>query len=262
MQEFIKFANELADIAGEVSRQYYRQDNNPVYKEAGSPIVTIADITAEEKMREAIEARYPDHSIIGEEHGTKEGASSLTWILDPVDGTIAFACGRPQFGNLIALMDGDEFLLGVISQPITNERWVGVKGQPTLFNGEVIRGSALTDLSKARMGCTGPERFLKNGDKTTAAMMALLEAVHVTSWGGDCYGYGLVACGYEHLFLDYGLSLYDYAPLIPIIEGADGKITDWQGNPLTKMSEGSNCSVIAATNPTLHQKALEIIQKA
>lgn len=259
MDDLVKFAHELADAAGDISRSYYRQDNNPEFKDAASPIVTLADTKAEERMREMIEQRYPTHGIIGEEYGTKAGSSPYTWVLDPVDGTIAFACGRPQFGNLIALMRDHEFVLGIINQPITSERWFGLKGHKTTLNNQVITGSPLTELAQARLGCTGPERFLSRGDKTFGPLSKMLEAVHVTSWGGDCYGYGLVAAGFEHLFLDYGLAIHDYAALIPIIEGAGGKISDWQGNPLTKESGGQDCYVIAACNPTLHQAALSLI---
>jgi histidinol phosphatase-like enzyme (inositol monophosphatase family) len=251
----ISLALTLADAAGEVIRPLFRGDLQAEYKAASSPIVTIADREAERVMRGLIEQHYPDHNIFGEEFGVKTTGSRYTWVLDPVDGTIAFSTGKPLFGTLIALLDGDHSVLGIIDQPILKERWLGVKGQPTLLNQQPIRAKSNPELSRAYLSCTTPELF--EDPVHQAAFERVSQAVHITSYGGDCYHYGLVAAGHLDLVVERQLALYDFAALIPIIEGSGGLITDWNGQPLTRQSAGD---IVAAGDPSLHQQVVQLLQ--
>ncbi|MEN9201647.1 MAG: histidinol-phosphatase [Thermostichus sp. DG_1_6_bins_120] len=253
--EWIELALALADAAAAVIRPLFRGNLQAEYKEARSPIVTVADRQAERAMRDLLMAQVPDHNILGEELGWHQTGSPYTWVLDPLDGTIAFSTGKPTFGTLIALLEDDHPILGIIDQPILRERWLGVRHQPTRFNGQPTRTKANPDLSRAYLSCTTPDLFTQPDQQSRFRQLS--QSVHITSYGGDCYQYGLLASGYIDLVMECGLALYDFAALIPIIEGSGGVITDWQGDPLTRTSTGE---VLAAANPSLHQQALAQIQ--
>ncbi len=245
MKEFTALTNRLADAAGDIARQYFRTPFDVEQKGDNSP-VTIADRAIEKKMREMIEGARPDDSIFGEEFGKKEGRSGYTWVLDPIDGTKSFVIGRPTFGTLIALCKDGVPVLGVIDQPILKERWIG-DGQQTMFNGAVVKTAPCASLETARIGSTTPAMF---GDHPVYKNFNEGRFF----WGGDCYQYGLMACGYVDVIIEAGLQPYDYLALAPIICGAGGVISDYAGNPLTLSSDGC---VIALGDPALHAEALK-----
>ncbi len=250
MQELIALASRLADEAGQIAREYFRQPFEVIRKGDDSP-VTIADRAIEARMREILEATRPNDTIIGEEYGTQEGSSGYCWVLDPIDGTKSFVMGRPTFGTLIALWHDNTPVLGIIDQPISNERWVGVQGQTSTFNGQPIQSRPCTDLSTAIMGSTTPAMF------DTPVYEAL--GGDRFAWGGDCYAYGLLASGHMDMIIEASLSPYDFAALIPVIEGAGGFIRDWEGNPLTLQSEGK---VIALGDEALWPSVKERLEGA
>ena len=163
-------------------------------------------------------------------------------MFDPIDGTRAFITGRPTFGTLIALMDGDKPVLGLIDQPITGERWLGVQGQPTRFTGPLggtagtRRGIALAD---AELSATAPEIF----GTDLPRFHQLAARVKRTSWGGDCYAYGLLALGQIDVIAEATLKVWDWAALVPVIEGVGGSMTDWNGNPLHADGDGKALAV-------------------
>lgn len=232
MQDFIDIARALADEAGEIARKYYRTAFDIERKGDDSP-VTIADRAIETKLREMLAELRPDDGILGEEFGTVDGVSGYTWVIDPIDGTKSFMIGRPTFGTLIALCEGDVPVLGIIDQPILRERWAGVRGQATTFNGAEVTTRACASLDEAVIGSTSPAMF--------SALNRIHEAFDQNCkmvWGGDCYMYGLLASGHLDMTLEACLSPYDFAALVPIIEGAGGKICDWDGAPLTLKSDG------------------------
>src|SRR5690242_20364365 len=134
LQALVRGAEAAADVAGAVIRPFFRAGIASDLKSDASP-VTIADRTAEQAMRAVLSERFPTHGILGEEFGLQNPGAELRWVLDPIDGTRAFITGRPSFGTLIALLDGDTPILGIIDQPVTGERWIGAKGQPTRFRG-------------------------------------------------------------------------------------------------------------------------------
>lgn len=206
-------------------------------------------------MRRLIEQRFPKHGILGEEYGAERTDAELVWVLDPIDGTQAFVCGKPIFGTLIALAHQGAPVIGVIDQPITGERWLGADGRPTTLNGQPIRTRPCARLADAWLGATTPEMFA--GDDL-APYQRLRRAVHTAHFGGECYAYGLLAGGHMDLIVEADMQPYDYCALVPVVAGAGGRITDWSGGPLG-IDGGSR--LLAAGDPALHDMALEALAR-
>jgi inositol-phosphate phosphatase/L-galactose 1-phosphate phosphatase/histidinol-phosphatase len=254
--DYLAFAHELADRAGEVLRRHYRTPIRVDYKADESP-VTLADREAERVMRDLIRARFPDHGIEGEEFASEHGEADLVWNLDPIDGTKAFLVGRPTFGTLISLLRQGRPILGIIDQCISHERWVGVLGEPSTFNGAAIRVRSCPDLGHAVLSTTSPDMFKTAEDRAGLARIA--QAVRFAVYGGDCYAYGLLAMGFADLVVEADLDVHDFAALVPVIEGAGGRITDWRGQPLDRDSDGR---VVAAGDRRVHVQALQLLGEA
>ncbi len=248
----LKLANRLADAAGDTIRPLFRGEWVEEQKSDRS-FVTEADRAAEAAMRAILEAERPDDGIIGEEYGTRNEASARQWVLDPIDGTTSFIAGRPIFGTLIALMQDGWPVLGIIDQPIARERWVGQIGEGTTFNGKSARVAPCRDLSSAVLATTTPHQF-SGGDVEAFMGVAKAVAERKIVYGGDCYNYGLVASGHVDIVVEADLKLYDFAALVPIVEGAGGIMSDWQGNPLDAESDGR---VIALGEPARLDDVLE-----
>jgi myo-inositol-1(or 4)-monophosphatase len=235
-----------ADAARDVIRPFFRSAVPADVKADQSP-VTVADRNAEIAMREVLSRLCPDHGILGEEFGLERAEAELRWVLDPIDGTRAFITGRPTFGTLVALLRGDTPVLGIIDQPVTNERWIGVTGRPTVFSGG-LGGQAGTracpDLSLAELSATSPEML----GPDIARFQRLAKTVKRNYWGGDCYAFGLLALGQIDVIVECDLKPWDWAALVPVIEGAGGRMTDWAGQPLRADGDGR---VIAVGDPGL-----------
>lgn len=250
----IALAERLADAARAVILLHYRSRLDIVSKDDASP-VTLADRGAEQAMRALIAAESPDDGIVGEEFGAEREDADWVWVLDPVDGTKSFICGRPTFVTLIGLLYRGAPVLGVIDQPVLGERWLGVAGRPTLFNGQPVAASRTGELAASRIGSTGPQYFSADGHAQAAGLWG---RTRFMQWGGDGYLYGQLALGGLELVVEEGLKLHDFAALIPVIEGAGGVATDWEGRRLDAASEGR---VLAAANPALHAEALAALRK-
>ena len=248
----IALAMALADAAGAAIRPHFRAPFDVEIKEDASP-VTIADRAAEQAMRVLLAAEVPRDGISGEEFGTTEGSTGRQWVLDPIDGTRAFIAGRPLFGTLIALVIDGWPAIGIIDQPILKERWVGAIGRPTLFNGKPARTRACRELSDALLATTSPALF---DDSQLHAFEHLDGAVRSVVLGGDCYNYATLASGWLDLVVEAGLKLHDFAALVPVIEGAGGRMCDWSGDPLTSASNGE---VVAAGDPARVEEVLEAL---
>lgn len=250
----IALACRLADAAGAVIRQHFRTGCAVETKNDLSP-VTIADRAAEQAMRALLAAEAPRDGVIGEELGSIAGDTGRQWVLDPIDGTTSFVAGRPIFGTLIALVIDGWPAVGVIDQPILGERWVGAVGRPTLLNGEPARTRPCRTLAEATLATTGPHYF---DDHQGAHFMALATktAHRRLLFGGDCYNYGLLASGYVDLVAEAGLKLHDFAALVPVVEGAGGRMCDWAGDPLTAASVGD---VLAIGDPARADEAIEAL---
>lgn len=246
------FASELADESRRIQRTHLRGDDRRLKPDR--TFVTALDLCIEERCRSLIADRYPDHGVIGEEGGADNGGAELVWVLDPIDGTASFIAGMPVWSTLIALALEGEPVVGIIDVPAIDARWVGVRGRPTLKNGAPCRVRRGGDLSGAIMSVSSPDFYSEYERPVLDAMRA------ATGWrvyGGAALSYGLLAAGGTDLALDAGLKLYDFAPFRPIVEGAGGTVTDWDGEPIT-LSSGSR--ILAAGDASLHAGALAKIR--
>lgn len=254
-EAFVTFAERLADAGAAVARRYFRTTVAVDDKADLSP-VTIADREAEAAMRTLIAETYPEHGVVGEEHGADRPDAEYVWVLDPIDGTKSFITGRPSFGTILALLREGRPILGVIEQPALGERWVGARGRPTTHNGKPVRTRPCADLATAVLSTTSPHFFQ---GEAQASFERVRKACRLPMYGGDCYIYGLLASGFGDLVIEATLKPHDFMPLICVIEGAGGTITDWQGAPLTLQSGDK---VIAAGDRRVHEAALALLNGA
>ncbi len=251
LDRLIAGAEAAADVAGAVIRPFFRARLSAELKSDQSP-VTIADRSAEQAMRAVLTERFPEHGVLGEEFGRDRPDARLCWVLDPIDGTRAFITGRPVFGTLVALLEDGKPILGVIEQPVTGERWIGAAGRATVFRGPMggVAGCRpCAALGEAELSCTGLN--LLGGDMPRWQRLA--DVVGRVSWGGDCYAYGLLALGHIDVIAEVTMKLWDWAALVPVIEGAGGRITDWSGHALRPDGDGR---VLAVGDPGLLEPAV------
>ncbi len=220
--------------------------------------VTEGDREAERAIRAHLAAHYGDHGVIGEEFQRVNEDSSIQWIIDPIDGTRAFISGLPVWGTLIGLYVDNVPFAGVMDQPFTRERFMAVPDQSGNLTSHLYRGSEqpvtlktgnIDSLQDATLMTTSPYLLQNDADRS---YFNLEQSVKLSRYGCDCYAYAMVACGHVDIAVESGLNIYDIAALIPIIEGAGGVVTDWQGN---SAHEGGQ--VVAAANSRLHGLALE-----
>ena len=252
LDALIAAAEATADVAAAVVRPFFRSGLGADQKTDRSP-VTIADRSAEQAMRAVLAERFPEHGILGEEFGLDRPGAKLRWVLDPVDGTRAFITGRPTFGTLVGLLDGDRPIVGIIDQPVTRERWIGAAGHRTIFRGP-LGGRAgcrpCPALAQAELSCTSPEML----GAAEPRWRRLAGAVRRNYWGGDCYAYGLLALGQIDIVAECDMKIWDWTALVPVVEGAGGRVTDWSGNPLRPDGDGS---VLSVGDPALLPLAVE-----
>ncbi len=251
----IAFANELADAARPIALKYFRSGPQVQVRADRSP-VTIADQSIELALREMISVRFPGHGIVGEEFGAHDRDLENVWVIDPIDGTQSFIVGSPMFGVLIALLHKGRPVLGVIDHPALDQRWLGVAGRPTLLNGGPAQVSACTDLASAKFVTSTPHYYETAEERAVLARMH--EATRFTSYGMECHGFGLVASGFADVILETGLDIFDYLAAVPVIEGAGGMISDWNGRPLTI---DSGRTVLAAGNRDLYRAAAQVVAR-
>jgi histidinol phosphatase-like enzyme (inositol monophosphatase family) len=251
------FAQRLADIAGDIIRPCFRRRIDVTNKGDARfyDPVTEADSRAEEAMRGAIAREYPQDGIIGEEFGEIAGTSGFVWVIDPVDGTRAFIAGQPLWGTLIGLEISGQPVLGVLDQPFLRERFIGRNRTAQLHTATGALGlqtRACAVLSQAVISTTHP--FTHFRDEERARFFRVERECLLSRYGGDCYAYGLLAMGFIDLVIEAGLKHWDVAALFPIIEGAGGILTDWQGQDAR---QGGN--VIAAGDARVHAAALALL---
>jgi len=262
MNSLVAFADELADVARAIARNAFISGASFTSKGDGSP-VTEVDETIERELRERVEARYPDHGILGEEYGCVGDDREFIWVIDPIDGTKAFAAGLPNFGTLIALCRGTTPVLGLIELPVSQHRCIGAQGMPTTFNGEPVRTRARQSLNRCVMSAAGSEFYRDTAPR--AGFERLRSEVQWSVYGGGCVGYSSLVRGYVDICLEgSNLSTHDYCAYVPVIEGAGGRITDWQGNSLRLVTDSSAraAGVLAAGNEHLLQQALECLNSS
>ncbi len=250
----LALAGRLADVAREISMRHFRMPLDVESKGDGTP-VTIADRGIETQMRELIRAAFPGHAIRGEEFAA-EGSGEFTWVLDPIDGTKSFVTGFPLFGSLIALTQDGHPVLGILEAPALAERWVGCEGQPTLFNGRPVRTRPCQRVADAAIYTTTAETF---SPSELPRFQALAARAALRRYGGDCYLYGMLAGGHCDLVVEVQLKPHDFMAVVPVVQGAGGFISDWQGKPLTFGSDGR---VVAAGSEAVWHEALEELRRA
>ncbi|PYE21463.1 myo-inositol-1(or 4)-monophosphatase [Paraburkholderia silvatlantica] len=254
LRGFEAFAVQLADEARKISLRYFRKKLDIETKSDESP-VTIADREIEAHIRARLAQRFPAHGIFGEEHGRERTDAEYVWVIDPIDGTRSFVTGWPIWGTLFALLRNGKPVLGIIDAPVTGERWIGGKLGACDGQGVVLRSSGCTRLAAAHVYATSPDIF-------DAAELPVFEAVCRAAasrrFGGDCYSYAMVAAGYVDAVVEAGLQPYDYLAIVPVVEAAGGRVTDWQGRTVGMGSDGR---IIAAATPELHAQILEITRR-
>ncbi|MBR8831391.1 MAG: 3'(2'),5'-bisphosphate nucleotidase CysQ [Chroococcopsis gigantea SAG 12.99] len=261
----IALAHRLADVSGEIIAGYFRVPYLSSETKSGevSSIVTVADREAENAMVDLILSHSPGDGIIREEGENIPSRSGYFWVLDPIDGTSSFAKGLPIFGTLIGLVSEDDHnpILGIVNQPILRERWLGVRGKPTLFNTRVLNNPYVNDrthqLQSVCLTSTTPLMFITARQRAVAKV--LQRVCKRVAFGGDCYNYMTLASGWSVMpmvILESDLKYYDFCALIPILQGVGAVISDWAGNTLTPDST----EVLAAPNEELLNQALKAIE--
>lgn len=250
------FFDLLADAAKAETLPRFRVGADVVNKEAsGFDPVTEGDRAAEAAIRALITERFPDHGILGEEHGSFGLDREYVWVIDPIDGTRAFISGVPVWGTLIGLYRNGDAVMGMVDQPFTGERYFA-DGRRSHYAGpegsRVLATRACENLSDAIMFTTSPHMFTGSARERYETVQ---DKVRLFRYGVDCYAYALLAAGHVDLVIESGLKPYDVGGLIPVIEQAGGIITDWEGGPA---ENGGN--IIAAGSRAVYEQALAILK--
>lgn len=250
--DMMVFAHHLADVAGDIALSYFRTSVDVDIKSDESP-VTRADREIETVLRTLIHEQFPEHGVLGEEFAAHQAENDYVWAIDPIDGTRAFLAGRPSFSTLVALCFKSTPILGLMDQPFIKERYSGAAGEDSLLNGKQITARTCKILEKATIATTSPHYF---SDHQLPIFEQLRDSCKDVIYGGDAYNYMQLAAGFIDIVCEAELKAHDVLALRPIIEGAGGKISTWDGKPLTMQDYES---VIAAGSTELHQAALLIL---
>ncbi len=254
--ELVDFLEHLARVSSEAILPFFRSHFSVADKAPPGAFdpVTEADRAAELVIRREIRAHFPQHGILGEEFGSSDTDAEFVWVVDPIDGTRSFLCGLPVWGTLIGLKRNNVPVLGLMNQPYTREMFIGDGARAWLKgpSGErKLTTRTTTDLAEAIVMTTSPALFTAD---ERAAYDRIERPAKLARYGTDCYAYAMLAAGQIDLVVEARLQPYDIVALIPVIEGAGGVVTNWQGRPA---SDGGN--VIAAANRQLHEKALRLL---
>jgi len=249
----LEFAQEAAWQAGKLTLSYFGTGVVPELKSDQTP-VTIADRQAEQRLRALIEARFPDHAILGEEYGETNPGARFRWILDPIDGTKSFVQGVPLYGVLVGLeRDGDP-VLGVCYFPALGEMAAAARGHGCTLNGRRAQVSPVSSIHEAVFVQSDVRSFeAHNRGRVWEEMHRL---VRITRSWGDCYGHVLVATGRAEIMLDPVMNVWDCAALLPILQEAGGTFTDWQGHATIHGGDA------ISTNGLLFEPVMTIIRGA
>jgi histidinol-phosphatase len=250
LRDLREFAAELAWQAGKLTLRYFQTNFITEYKEDRSP-VTIADRESERLMRELIEARYPGHSILGEEEGETRPGASFRWIIDPIDGTKTFVRGVPMYAVLVGLEREGESVVGAINIPALGELLHAARGEGCSWNGRRARASGVASLNDSLLLCTDATSMEQHG--RGAAYRRMVAAAKLQRSWGDAYGHVLVATGRAEVMLDPVVSVWDLAALLPVVTEAGGTFTDWSGEATIHSGEA------IATNGLVYQQLIALV---
>ena len=247
IQPFTTFAESVCQESGALINRYYEQTSLAVDWKVDESPVTQADREAELLWRDRIAARFPDHGIIAEEFGSHNEQAEWVWVIDPIDGTRSFITGVPLFATLIGLLHRGQPILGIIHQPVLDLLCLGDNTR-CLLNGKPTRVREQVPLNRATLLIS--DATFPAIHQPEAQWNALTAQVGMMRTWGDAFGYLQVARGLADIMADPTLNPWDLLPVIPVIRGAGGIITDWQGQPAEK-----GTSALAASS-TLHVEAL------
>lgn len=256
-EKLVAFAHRLADASGAVIRPYFRQRIEVTHKpgmHAFDP-VTEADRGAERAIRAILERERADDAILGEEYGEKPGGP-WRWVLDPVDGTRAFITGRHEWGSLIALEHENVPVLGILDQPVLGERFLGVNGRSFLLEGEkrtALKVRECAELKDAILCVTDPFAYFTQAQ--AAAFQRVSKAARMTRYSGDCYLFAALTLGFVDVIIEAGFKPWDIAALIPLVEGAGGVISAWDGGDCR---DGK--TILACGDRRVHEEAIKLLK--
>jgi histidinol phosphatase-like enzyme (inositol monophosphatase family) len=253
LQTLLDFATDAAWQAGKITLSYFGTGIVPEFKSDQTP-VTVADRQAENLLRTLIEARFPDHAVLGEEYGESNAGARYRWILDPIDGTKSFVQGVPLYGVLIGLEQDGVPMLGVCYLPALDEMIAAGRGLGCTLNGRRVGVSAVKEMADAVFLTTDVAAFSKRGRHDV--YHRLEQATRFSRTWGDCYGHILVATGRAEMMLDSAMNVWDCAALLPILQEAGGTFTDWQGNATIHGPDAFS------TNGHLFERVLDVTRGA
>src|SRR3990172_1603966 len=250
-RDLLEIASVFAEEAGRITLKYF-QGRFDVDTKSDASFVTTADREAEAFVRDAIESRFPGDGIIGEEFGELRPQARRRWIIDPIDGTFAFVHGVPFYGVLIGVEEDGEPLLGVIHVPPLGETAADARGEGCYWRGRRAQVSQTAGLEDALVLTT--EMNLTGDPARSVALGRVLSAAGPARTWGDCYGYVLVATGRADVMIDPAMHVWDCAALLPVIEEAGGRFTDWRGQRTIRGGDS------VATNGLLHAEVLALLR--
>jgi histidinol-phosphatase len=254
-QALLDEAVALTRAAGELTLQWFHEEELGIeHKGDGTP-VTAADRAAERFLREQLAARHPDDAVIGEEEPDSRGSSGRTWIIDPIDGTKAFTHGVPLYSNLLALYDHEGPAVGVINLPALGETVYAARGLGCFFDGRPVRVSDRAALDGGCVCTSGLGTWAPEHLEAVRASGALLR-----TWG-DGYGFALVATGRAEAMLDPRVAIWDIAPMPVIISEAGGRFTTVEGDERLTL-DGSVALSGVATNGRVHDEVLGLFDRS
>jgi histidinol-phosphatase len=254
--DFAAFVDELATVSGDAILPFFRTSLGVEDKNASGRFdpVTAADRAAEVAIRTLIREHFPAHGVVGEEYGNERTDAEYVWVIDPIDGTKSFISGMPAWGSLIALTRLGEPVYGMMHQPFIRERFTG-DGQTARYRGpagdRALMVRACAQLQDAVLFTTSP-LLMSAEDRTAYGRVEA--AVRLPRYGGDCYAYCMLAAGHVDLVIESGLKAHDIVALIPIVAGAGGIITGWDGGPATRGGR-----VVAAGDKRVHAAAMKLL---
>ncbi len=254
MQAYLDTILAITQEAAKIPRKHFRAGVDIIHKPDATP-VTVADQAAETFIRNALAQHFPDHGVLGEEFGLSETDSPFQWIIDPIDGTRAFISGMPLYGMLVGLLKDGVPVLGVVRMPELDEVYASDGARSTLNRTLGLATARTTTLDTAMLYINEADKMMRAEPQVFARLNG---AARDRRYSYDCYPHALVAAGHVDACIDYDLKPYDILPLVPIIAGAGGVITDWQGQPLGLESDGR---VISAATPALHAQLLDLINQ-
>jgi len=266
--DFAAFVERLAQVSGEVILPFFRTTIGAEDKSRGGVFdpVTEADRGAEAAMRRLIAQTFPAHGVIGEEYGQDRPEAEYVWVLDPIDGTKSFISGLPTWGTLIGLMHRGKPVYGMMAQPFTRERYFGdgkrarvrclaaSRGDapPSEWTTRGLRVRACASLAEATVMTTNPSLILDERDRR--AYRRVEQAARLARYGGDCYAYCALAGGFVDLVVETNLKPHDIVALVPIVTGAGGAITTWDGGDAAKGGR-----IIAAGDRRVYDEARRLL---